>query len=92
MKLEKNHKKNSLKKSNTLSEKVVNPQLITMLDFDCSFFQQTVPQYNQEQMSIDNMHESVGIFVYKMACDMVSHSQNRAMRLGEPIQDQEKHA
>lgn len=54
MKLEK--KKNLKKKSNTLSEKVVNPQLITMLDFDYSFFQQTVPQYNQKHMSIDNMH------------------------------------
>lgn len=39
-----------------MSEKVVNPQLITMLDFDYSFFQQTVPQYNQKHMSIDNMH------------------------------------
>lgn len=55
MKLEKK-KKQTKKKSNTLSEKVVNPQLITMLDFDYSFFQQTVPQYNQKHMSIDNMH------------------------------------
>lgn len=76
-----------------MSEKVVNPQLITMLDSDCSFSQQTVPQYNQEHMSIDNMrNDSVGIFVYKLACDMVSHSHYRAMCSGEPIQDQKKHA
>lgn len=80
MKLEKT------KKSNTLSEKVVNPQLIVMLDFDCSFFQQAVPQYNQEHMAIDNMHnESVGNFVYKMACDIFSHFQNRAIQIREPI-------
>lgn len=54
-----------------MSEKVVNPQLIMMLDFDCSFFQQTMPQYNQEHMSIDSMHnESVRNFVYTMACDI----------------------
>lgn len=46
-----------------------------MLEFDCSFFQQTVPQYNLEHMSIDNMHnESVGIFVHKMACDNFTFS------------------
>lgn len=80
MKLEKNLK------NLFLSEKVVNPQLIMMLDFDCSFFQQTVPQYNQEHMSIDNMHnESVGIFVYKMACDIFSHFHNRAIQIREKI-------
>lgn len=71
-----------------MSEKVVNPQLIMMLDLDSFFFffQQTVPQYNQEHMSIDNMHrKSVGIFVYKMACDVVSHSQNRAIQICELI-------
>lgn len=82
---------NNKKKSNTLSEKVVNPQLIMMFDLDYFFFfffffQQTVPQYNQEHMSIDNMHsKSVGIFVYKMACDVVSHSQNRAIHICELI-------
>lgn len=60
--------------------------------FFFSFFS-TVPQYNQEHMSIDNMHnESVGIFVSKMACDIFSHFQNRAIQLHELIWDQEKHA
>lgn len=64
-----------------------------MLEFDCSFFQQTVPQYNLEHMSIDNMHnESVGIFVHKMACDNFSHFQNRAIQIRELIRAQEKHA
>lgn len=67
-------------------EKVVNPQLIMMLNFDCSFFQQTVTQYNQEHISIDSMHnESVGLFVYNMACDIVSHIQNRAIQMSELI-------
>lgn len=44
-------------------------------------------------MSISNMYnESVGIFVYKMACDIFSHFQNRAIQLQEMIWDQEKHA
>lgn len=35
---EKIHMEKTLKKSNTLSEKVVNSQLSMLLDFDCSFF------------------------------------------------------
>lgn len=69
-----------------MSEKVVNPQLLMILDFVCSFFQQTVPQYNQEHTSIDNMHnESVEIFVYKMACDIFLRFQNRARQTCELI-------